>query len=256
MLKKLSLTFWMLFLVFDLSHAGIAQKPDSADKNKDLSEVTISSRRFKQQSLQDLLSQISYIYEIPIGLEVEMNDLRVPVSFDFKGGKLPDLLNEIVKYCSDYSWEIKDGAVNVFPKDKYRDGLLKELLDTRISDFTVAENTNCDGFTRSLIETIEIDRILKANGMRFIEQDMSGFYIMTLGDKFTFKASDLTMKTILNKVVKKNPFADFWVIERANWDTQVLRLSVIAVDTNLPPEYRKIEFPDFDDDSDWWQLSN
>jgi hypothetical protein len=248
MLNRLSFIFCLLFLVFGLSNTIFAQTTDSIVKEKELSAIKIENERIKAHDLQDLLGKISYYYEIPIGLEIELNETPSPVYIDFKEGTLSQLLDEIVKHYDDYSWEIKDGAVNVFPKSKYRDDFLKELLDTKIGSFKISEKTTCVGLGRDLVKTAEIDKVLKANNMRFIEQNMSGFYIMTLGEKFTLEASDMTLKEILNKVVKESPTAEHWEIRREDWDRQVFRIFVSASSEETPKELRQIRWSigDFD----------
>jgi hypothetical protein len=64
-------------------------------------------------------------------------------SIDFKGGALSGLLKEFTDRHDRYAWEIKGIVVNVFPKGGYRDGLLRDLLDTKLGRFTVNRDTSC-----------------------------------------------------------------------------------------------------------------
>ena len=105
--------------------------------------------------------------------------------------KLSDLLNEFVARHDQYAWEIKDGVVNIFPKENYRDALFRDLLATQIDSFAVKKKTGCFELAKSLAATSEVRKVLAAYG---------------------------TLKSTLNKVIKESPAARFWLVMRNSSD--------------------------------------
>lgn len=226
MRKALKFFICVLVLVFGLNNFIYAQKTDVANKDEDLAIMQLDDVQIEAQSVRNLISSLSLSYNIPIGLEIAVNDNEFAMyEIDFKKGTLTDLLTQFVNQHNEYMWEIKDGVVNIFPKDGYRDSLFRVLLETNINSFSVREKTSCWNFEKSLGDAPEIKKILEDNGLIYSGSGIGGFYIQQLGRQFTFDASNMTMKAILNRVAKESPIAKFWSVKKYN-DDQRLRLDV------------------------------
>lgn len=136
------------------------------------------------------------------------------------------MLTQFVKQHNQYTWEIKDGVVNIFPKGNYRDFVLDELLTVQISRFSVRENSSCFTLEESLTNTVEVRKILQNHGLARSGLNFSGAYFPQLGRHFKFEVSDMTVKTILNKVVNESPIAKIWLIKKYSVNgTFVIRLN-------------------------------
>jgi hypothetical protein len=204
-----------------------AQQTAAAGKDRDLATMWLKDVRIEAQSIGSLFSDLSLSYDIPIGLELALNDDELMTyQIDFKKGTLADLLTQFVAQHDQYDWEIKDGVVNIFPKDNYRDVILDKLLEAEISSVVVKENTSCRALEESLVKTPEIKKILEDNGITHSGLNFSGGYFPQLGRHFSLAVSNMRLKSILNKVVKESPSAKIWLIKRySNNQTFFIRLS-------------------------------
>jgi len=104
-----------------------AQTRDSAKRNSELATRQIKDVALEGQ-LGNLLTRLSLDYDIPIGLEIssdeqKSNHYRVELS----EGTIADLMGQIISQNERSDWMIENGVVNVFPRDKYRDGFLTDL---------------------------------------------------------------------------------------------------------------------------------
>jgi hypothetical protein len=134
-----------------------------------------------------------------------------------------------------YAWEIKSGVVNVFPKDGYRDGLLRDLLGTEILRFRVSKDTSCWSLAKDLTSTPEIKKVLEDNGTSYRTRNFTGAYFPQVGRDFDLSVSNVTLKAILNNVIKESPTAKFWLITRNSYD-QTVFLGLNARHEDLTPK--------------------
>lgn len=233
--KRLGFALCILFMFFGSTNFCYAQQSAPASKDADLAVRQLENVRIKAQSIGSLFSRLSLSYDIPIGVAIALNDDEFAVYYiDFKKGTLSDLLTQFVTQYDQYAWKITDGVVNVFPKGSSRDVILDELLETKISSLSVKEKTSCWTLTQSLASTPEIRRILELYGITYSAGDISGFYIQQLGQHFTLDVANMTLKSILNKVVKESPVAKIWLIKRYNNNqTFSIRLSARPEDSPM-----------------------
>lgn len=214
-----SLAVSTLVLLFGVNNLSSAQKPALEGKDVTLATRRLENVKVKAQSVGQMFSDLSLSLDIPIGLEIAPDDDEsATYDIDFKGGTLSELLTQFVARHNQYTWEIKDGVVNVFPKDGRRHPLFGELLETTISGFSINENTDCWTVADSLVTTPEIKQILEINGTTYRRRSFSGAYIPQLGRNFKLGVSNMTLRSILNKVIKESPTARFWVITRNSSD--------------------------------------
>jgi hypothetical protein len=211
---------FILIVVFGLS--GFVSAQETVVKNENRELMQFENVEIKGQGVSGLLSRISFGYEVPIGFEVASNEDELMMhSFDFKKGTLSDLLTQFVKEHNQYTWEINDGVVNVFPKDGYRDPQLKELSEIEVGTFSIKKGTSCYDVGKSLANAPEIKEFLEYHEMVYRGQERGGFYIMQLGRDFTLDVSNTKLKAILNKVVKESPIAKFWLVRRNGYDQSI-----------------------------------
>lgn len=206
-----------------LSGYVFAQTPVAVQKQSDLAELKLEKVRIKKQTVGLMLSQLSLAYGIPIGLEIAPSDDQLGnYEFDFNKGTLSELLTRFVAEHNQYAWRIRDGVVNVFPREGSRDFLLQNLLHTKLSTVQVKENTNCSALAASLMATSELKRVLDASGVTYREPSFSGFFIPQLGRHFKLDVSDSTLQFVLNRVISESPTAKFWVLARNDDQTLFL----------------------------------
>lgn len=204
----------------------------------DLAQMSLEDVRLEAQGVAGLFSQLSFVYDIPVGLEVAQDeDVKTGYQLNLKKGTLSDLLTQFVAEHDRYAWRIEGGVVSVFPKEGHRDLLLRKLLETEIDNFSVQEKTDCQRFAKSLLDTSEIKKTLNGYGLTFDTGRFGGFYIQQLGQRFSLSFSGVPLKAILDGVIKESPAAKFWVIGR---DRAMQRLS-LRVEAKLedPPKPKR-----------------
>ena len=194
---------------------GVIHAQDKAvvKTRTDLAERRLKNVQIEKQSLGQLFAALSFRYNIPTGLEIARSGNHLDLyRIDFREGKLSQLLKQFVCENPEYAWKIEDGVLSIFPKDDYRDPLVREILSTKISSFSVSERTSTWNFRENLLSTPESETVLRLYGTSPGSGYLGGFYIPQLGRKFSFDVSDLPVKSILDKVVRESPVARYWSI--------------------------------------------
>jgi len=242
MLKTLSkFTFYLLAIVLIVDNGSLAQNNTVASKNVDLAQRQLENVRLEEENIRALISHFSSAYGIPIGLEVARNeDELTSYRIDFKKGTLSELLNQFVAEHKQYTWKIENGVLSVFPTYDYHDPIVEELLTTNISSFSIKEKTSTWGFGEALVATPEIKRILALRGVTCDVGYLGGFYIEQLGQQFTLDVSNVTLKSLLDQVIKESPVAKHWVIANKNSDKKIF----LRVKADLEYSPKEAKTPD------------
>ena len=210
-----------------------AQDNAVAKSRMNLAEKRLKNVQIERESIGELFAAFSFTYNIPVGLEIARSGDRLSLyQIDFPKGTLSDLLAQFVAQHDEYAWKIENGSVSVFPKEDHRDPVVRELLLTEISSFSVPEKTDTWSFGQRLLATPEAKRILESYGMTYDTGYLGGFYIQQLGQKFSFEVSGVQLQSILDKVIKESPVARIWII-RNDAPAQKIFLRV-----NAQPESR------------------
>ena len=221
-----------LALLLLVNSAVFAQAPLASKTEKNLKSLRFENVEIKSQTIGTLLSELSLTYNIPIGAEIAPSDNRLGnYELNLKRGTLSELLTQFVRQHDRYTWTIKDGVVNIAPAENSRDFLLRNLLETRIRDFSVPRNTGCSALADSLMATAELKKLLEESNTIYRGLDYSGFYIPQLGRKFSLAASERTLQATLNAIVSTSPTAKFWVLIRNEDGTISLGFSALQEDT-------------------------
>lgn len=238
MLKMmLRFSVYVLVVLFGTTSLVCARGSVAANRDTDLPSRQLENVQIEGQSIEALLTDLSLSYDIPIGLEIAPHDDEFTIyTLDLKRGTLTDLLTQFVNQHNQYTWEIKDGVVNIFPKPGYRDFILDELLKVKIRNFSVKENSGCLKLADSLTDTVEVQKVLKTYGMTRSGSNFSGAYFPQLGRRFKLDVSNMTVKAILNRVIKESPIAKIWLIKKHNFDrTFVISLNARQEEVECSP---------------------
>lgn len=206
----------ILVITISGSHQTNAQSLDSARKNSDLATRVIKDVALDGQ-LRDVLTRLSLDYDIPLGLEISSDEQSSNhYQLELSEGTVADLMRQFISQNERYDWLIENGVVNIFPRDKYRDAFLAELLTVRIRNFAVDSNSDCWKLQNDLVRTPEIKAVIDAHGMQSTGADFTGFYIPQLGRNFSLRVSDITLKALLNRIINESPLARTWIISSDN----------------------------------------
>jgi hypothetical protein len=239
MLKMiLRLAVYELVILFGITSLVCAQESAVAKKGSALADRQLKNVRIEGQSIESLFTALSLSYNVPIGLEIASNDDEFATyALALKEGTLTNLLTQFSNQHTQYTWEVKDGVINIFPKQNYRDFVLDELLRVQISKFSVRENSSCWTLEESLTNTVEVRKILQTYGLSRRGLNFSGAYFPQVGRQFKLDVTDMTVKSILNKVIRESPVAKIWLIKRYSVDgTFDIRLNARHEDVSTANE--------------------
>lgn len=228
MRKKLSVIFYIVVVIVGIQGSSSGQVLAVDNSNKENLVLYLDNNKIQAQNLRQLFANISLSYDIPIGFVVSSKGDQIPVSFDLKTGTISDLLTKIVDQFDDYTWETRDGVINVFPKKMYQNTIVNELLDTSVDSFSIKQNSSCQTVVKSLLSVPEIRKVLEANSLSYQKQNHIGFYIQQTGKRYSLKVSNVKLLEILNKVAKESPTTKYWFINGNKSNKQILELGFIA----------------------------
>jgi hypothetical protein len=203
-------------------------KNNAVGRDESLADLPVANLYIQETNIHLVLSKIASKYKVPIGLEVSPEDDLLKdstITIQMGNGTLKDILNEVVNQKPFYTWEAKDGVINVFPKDGNRDPLLQAILETKLERFSIKEGTSRIKFRESVIKSSELQNILEANGVTSENEIFSTRDMTALGRGFSLDVSNTTVRLILNRVIKESE-TKYWIINRYGVNKQYLLLNL------------------------------
>ena len=142
-LKYVGVVSMILLITTSNNNRTEAQSRESSRKTSELATRLIKNVALEGQ-LSNLLTRLSLDYDIPLGAEISSDEqLSNRYRVELSAGTIADLMGQIISQNGRYDWLIENGVVNIFPRDKYRDAFVGELLAVRIGSFAVDKNSDC-----------------------------------------------------------------------------------------------------------------
>jgi len=142
-----------------------------------------------------MLAQLTEIFGVTIGLEVDPRQPKSQVSFYLRDPTLPDVLNAIVKSAPTYQWREQSGCIEVLPV-----GESSPLLDTMISNFRVSEVDQTEA-VNCLMNLPEVQANLRA--MSLNRRDPGSASTETKGERFSMNLEGMPMRQALSKIANE-----------------------------------------------------
>ena len=166
----------------------------------------------KKGTLYQVFSALGSLEEIPTGFEGTTDfNFQTDKIIQIQNGTLREILDSIIKQEPNYTWEIRDGVVNLYPIN-LRDDNLKTLLETRIKTFSIGKESNRNQIS-DLIENLEeIKTTLEEKKIRLVVSAWTTRYVTNSATDLEISDADLT--TVLNKIVKRSCDSKLWTIHR------------------------------------------
>jgi hypothetical protein len=128
MLKKSFIR--LTILLFLISIQGLAQAP-----NTEILKTYIDIKKVNSNTVSEVVTNISQIYSIPIGVELIHLETRKPLkkkNLLKKSGSLKVILDQLILARKEYNWIDEKGSIFVFP-DK-NDSEITDFLSYRFDD--------------------------------------------------------------------------------------------------------------------------
>ena len=207
MLKHLKLTFIVAVAIFFFAHGFICQtgKENILEKYIDAD--------LKGENIYQICAILSVSKGIPIGFEAntDFDSDKDNVSIEIKAGTVREILDLLVKKETNYSWELRDGVINVYPI-RLRDETLKTLLETKIKNFSWKKDAGKLGIIKSLSNLDEVNTTVNSKQIRLS---------IAITDEFVdqnaianIDVSDTNLRGVLNKIILDANTHRRWMISR------------------------------------------
>jgi hypothetical protein len=226
-------TVRVLFLLLGLAFFG--QQLFAQNSSDDLSNRRIENiGSFDSQHLTftGLLSTFSFSQNIPISFVQSPMDESRSVHLAFMGGTVREFMDGLMKLNPYYAWTVKDGTIAIYPKGQFNDPVLSDLLDVKIANFEIQPRASCVNLGVSLTKSIEIASFLNTRKIRFHPQSIDGFYIQMIGRDYHASFSNMSLREIMNNVIKNNPNARIWSIYRNSYDGSISLVFIAKFEAN------------------------
>jgi hypothetical protein len=135
------------------------------------------------------------------------------ITIDVKDGTVQDVLNSVVSQNPIYTWELRDHVINVFPRERNRDVLLKEVLETRLQKISIDKQTTRFSLRQALCENAAVKKILSVHNVKPANEMFTSRDFGKFGRDFAFAASNVSVAIVLNSVIRESQ-TKYWVIMR------------------------------------------
>ena len=197
-------------------------------KREELLRSPLKNVQMQADNIDLLLSRLSEQYDLPIGFEVAIDDdlsITRRITIRMKDGTVQEVLDSIVNQNPTYKWEMRDDVINVFPRDRSRDILLKDILETRLEKISLDKQTTRFMLRQILCENAAVMKILNMNDVIPANETFTSRDFGKVGRDFSFSASDVSIATVLNRVIRNSP-TKYWIIMRFGDKKQYLVLNL------------------------------
>lgn len=178
-------------------------------------------------TLVEVLSTLAVHHRVPVGLE-EATDSRQRVDermyvengkikfkegkITIKSGSLKEILDSLIEQEPQYTWEVRDGVINIFPV-QLRDEFLKKFLETKIEKFSPLTGWNKFQLRDAIVELPEVKTLLKAENVEALNRYYQIRESIYEDKEIELSISNTDVRGILNKVARDSEYK-IWVIER------------------------------------------
>ena len=234
-MKLTAIGLLLLFFVFSASQSIVGQT------SRDLSElrVSISADReplgkifrrlmgehgidigFEQSTLDNNKWYFSFDTNMPFsathssqknGVTVDttaesaFNAGPYPISINIQNGTVREVFDTIIRQMDHYTWESRDGVINIFPT-KGRDPRFESLLDVNIADFRLPKGSKVEDITMTLLNLPEFRQFQRSNRISFfpvrdgVTVLIKAQYGRTIDEPMEFK--NIRFHDLLNRITR------------------------------------------------------
>lgn len=137
--------------------------------------------------------------------ETGFNAGPYPISINIQNGTVREVFDTIIRQMDHYTWESRDGVINIFPT-KGRDPRFESLLDANIADFRLPKGSKVEDITMTLLSLPEFRQFQKSNRISFfpirdgVTVLIKEQYGRTIDEPMEFK--NIRFRDLLNRITK------------------------------------------------------
>lgn len=143
------------------------------------------------------------------------------ISVDYRDTRLEEVLNDVVGQMRNYSWEIDDEVVNVFPV-RDRNPLYEKLMEVNISKFSSPEGLTIEWLPELLRKLPEFRTFREDYDLKYDLTQYTSFRRRELPE---MSFTGLTFRHLLNSIVRVKRGA--WIVRASDIDAVGTTLSIL-----------------------------
>jgi hypothetical protein len=216
----------------------------SAHVNKSPLRERRVTLQLANQPLNEVFARLTIDYDVPIGFEESVLDIGhgayrfetdVPfegdqrirwsddlyfrsdaggrpvvrdhlISVDYRNARLEEVLNDIVVQMKNYTWDIDDDVVNIFPL-RERNPVLEKLMDVKVAKFSASDGTTIEWLPVMLRKLPEFQAYRSEHDLN---QDITQYTSFRERELPEMEFVDLTFKQLLNSILRVKRGA--WIV--------------------------------------------
>jgi hypothetical protein len=197
------------------------------DTNKDILKRRAEEIEIKAKDLQEALSEVSTVYDVPIGVEPKLQTKKsesTKIEIALRDVTLEDTLNAIISTDSDYEWRLANDVINIYPRQN-RDQILSDILDTQVNIFKLKKGTKKIEIGNLIVEIPEVKRKLIAFSITPLHFSSATTAFNSVTPEHKLEFSNVSLRDILNAIAKVSP-SKSWVIFRWGSNNELLTISL------------------------------
>lgn len=216
-MRKTTLTLAALTLTFSVFLAGGTQ-----GRQNELLDRRVERLDLQADNIHLALSEFAQAHGVPVGLEMARGGSAGPrVNVSLKDVTVKEVLDAFISQDPQYEWRLVDGVVNVTPRDN-RDPFLQDLLDVTVKGFAVSEGATLYDLRVNITNLPEVRQKLIGNNITASSRgSITGADLAKVGKKFTLYDSQLSLRGILNRIIKDGE-PKYWVVNRYGEKNDIL----------------------------------
>jgi hypothetical protein len=159
------------------------------------------------------LNTLAVDHRVPIGFEQAMDSRdNLNRHIRLQSGTLKTVLDSLVAQEPRYSWELRNGTINITPVVG-RDQFLERFLDTKVSHFEPPTGTTDKFKLRDAVLALpEVRKLLEANGVTVKPYDYLN-YRSIYSDDVNLAMTNTDVREVLNNIARRTEHK-IWSLER------------------------------------------
>ena len=168
------------------------------------------------------LDTLAVDHRVPIGFEqaIDSRD-NLNRHIRLRSGTLKTVLDSLVAQEPRYSWELRDGVINVTPIVG-RDQFLTQFLDTKLAQFDPPKGTTDKFKLRDAILALpEVRKLLQTNGVTVKPYDYPYRRSIYSEDDVNLTMTNTDVRGVLNNIASRTEHK-IWSLERVGDKAQLL----------------------------------
>ncbi|HKO41649.1 MAG TPA: hypothetical protein VJU84_00040 [Pyrinomonadaceae bacterium] len=186
----------------------------------------LTTRRINLQvertTLMYVLTTLAVDHRVPIGFEESLMDKHEPkLTLDMKDATLNDILNSVVNQEPIYTWDLRDGVINLRPIHG-GDEFLTAFLTTRVNHFTPAIGVDKFQIRDAVLNLQEVRTLFRRRKVSIGRFNYPASPSVFTEDHVDLSISDTDVRGVLNRIIR-NSEHKFWIVQRLE-QTKAVRL--------------------------------